>query len=106
MTYRSLAAALAVALLPVFAPLPAAAGPVERACNASGRQQATRSLCACVQRVADTTLSRADQRRAVRLFEDPHEAQEIRQSDRPADEAFWARYRAFGEMAESYCAGS
>jgi hypothetical protein len=60
-------------------------------------------LCGCVQYVADRTLSRGEQRRAVRFFRDPHEAQVVRQSDRPRDEAFWPRYRAFADTAERVC---
>lgn len=79
------------------------AGPIEQACRASGRPQATLALCACIQQAANGTLSRADQRRAVRFFRDPHKAQEVRQSSRPADAAFWQRYRTFGETAELRC---
>lgn len=76
---------------------------IESACRTSNRPQATAQLCACIQRAADATLSRADQRRAVQFFRDPHKAQEVRQSSRPADSAFWQRYRAFGETAELQC---
>ncbi len=53
---------------------------------------------------ADRTLSRAEQRRAARFFKDPDEAQQVRASKTDRDNEFWDRYRAFGEMAEAYCA--
>jgi phytoene dehydrogenase-like protein len=90
------------ALAAFWAPA-AVAGPIEQACRTSGRPQATLALCACIQQAANGTLSRADQRRAVRFFRDPHKAQEVRQSSRPADSAFWQRYRTFGETAELRC---
>jgi phytoene dehydrogenase-like protein len=93
---------LIVALAAFWAPT-ADAGPIERACRTSGRPQATLALCACIQQAANGTLSRADQRRAVRFFRDPHKAQETRQSSRRADAAFWERYRSFGETAELRC---
>ena len=101
MAVAGLAATLILAL-----PGPVMAGPIERACNASGRQQANPRLCACIQQTADATLTRGEQRRAARFFDDPHEAQVVRQSDRAGDEAFWQRYRAFGDAAEARCAGA
>ena len=53
---------------------------IEQACLKSGRKAASRSLCGCVQKVADMTLSRSDQRKAVKFFADPQEAQDIRAS--------------------------
>ena len=41
----------------------------------------------------------------VRFYDDPHEAQEVRQSDRRRDEEFWKRYSAFVNRAESMCTG-
>jgi hypothetical protein len=104
---KSLCAGACVALFVVAAGGSAAmAGPVERACNASGRSQATPRLCTCIQQTADALLSWNEQRRAAGFFSDPHEAQEVRQSGRAADEVFWQRYRAFGEAAEARCAGA
>lgn len=85
---------------------PAAAGPIERACMASGRAAASRALCACIQVAADATLSRGDQRRAAEFFRDPDRAQQVRMSKSDGDNAFWARYRAFGRLAEERCARS
>ncbi|MFN3938461.1 MAG: hypothetical protein ACK4KW_12900 [Gemmobacter sp.] len=84
----------------------ASAGVIGDACLASERSQGNRALCACIQQAADMTLDRADQRRAARFFSDPHQAQEVRMSRSDADNAFWARYRSFGEAAEALCARS
>lgn len=78
-------------------------GDVAKACVASGRDAANRSLCSCVQQVANQSLSGADQRRAAGFFADPDVAQETRISDRASDTAFWARYRAFADRAAATC---
>lgn len=78
-------------------------GEIGQACMAGGRQAANPALCSCVQRVADQTLTGSEQRRAVAFFEDPHRAQETRQSDNRSDENFWQRYRAFSNRAEASC---
>lgn len=82
---------------------PLAAGPIERACLGSDRPGVSRGLCNCIQQAADLTLTASDQRRAVRFFVEPHEAQVVRQSDRRSDEEFWQRYKRFGATAEAYC---
>lgn len=96
---------LAAALIALSLSLPtaAAAGPIERACLAASN--GTRSVCACIQRVADQTLQGGDQRRAARFFANPDAAQEMRVSRGQGDSAFWQRYRNFGSTAEAYCAG-
>lgn len=76
---------------------------IERACNQSDRQAATRELCSCIQRVADQMLTGRDQRRAARFFSDPQRAQEVRKSDTPADDAFWKRWTDFGKSARNIC---
>lgn len=78
-------------------------GEVGRACMAGGRDAANPQLCSCVQGVATQVLSRSEQGRAARLFQDPNLAQEIRQSNHPRDESFWRRYTAFAERAEALC---
>lgn len=80
-----------------------ATGPMQTACLRADRRAADRQLCGCVQAVANASLSRSDQSRAVKFFKDPHNAQETRQSDRASDEAFWKRYRSFVERAERTC---
>lgn len=82
----------------------ATAGPIGSACLSGGRSAANRELCGCIDRVADMTLSRSDQRRAAKLFKDPDMAQDVRMSDRGADNDFWGRYKNFAEAAEGYCA--
>ncbi len=78
-------------------------GEVAKACMAGGRDAANRSLCSCVQQVANQSLSGADQRRTAAFFDDPDTAQQTRQSDRASDEAFWTRYRTFADRAEANC---
>ena len=95
------AAGLAAAI--VCIPPLAEAGPINRACMASGRQTASRELCGCLDKVARGSLSASDRRKAARFFKDPQKAQDIRQSDKPSDEAFWKRYRAFTTTAAQTC---
>lgn len=95
-----------VAMTAVFVPMFSAAlqaGPVETACNRSDREASSRSLCDCIQEVADQTLSSSDQRRAASFFKDPEKAHKVWMSKSRADDAFWDRYKAFGEQAEAFC---
>lgn len=94
----------AVALAITLPMIPVLAGPIEHACNRSDRGAASPVLCSCIQSTANQTLSRADQRKAARFFRDPDLAQEVRMSPSAADNAFWARYRAFGDAAGRRCA--
>lgn len=80
------------------------AGAIERACNRSDRDAANRSVCSCIQQVADQSLSGADQRRAAGFFNNPDKAQDVRLSNSSRDDAFWERYSAFSAQAEAYCA--
>jgi hypothetical protein len=98
------AATLVALILPLFATA-AAAGPIEKACINSDRGSASRAMCGCIQQVADMTLRGGDQRRAAKFFSDPDFAQQVRMSTRDADNAFWERYKNFGETAQAYCAG-
>lgn len=94
-----------IAVLALLAGTSAAfAGPIENACNASARSKGDRALCTCIQQAADRTLQRSEQRRAAKFFSEPDEAQQVRMSKSDSDNEFWARYRAFGEMAEAFCA--
>ena len=83
--------------------IPVAGGPIASACMDAGRRGASRMRCGCIQAAADRTLSRGDQRRGAAFFEDPHRAQEARQSDRARDEAFWTTWKAFAAGAERLC---
>ena len=87
----------------IIVPTVAEAGPIDRPCMASNRKQKSWALCRCFQDVANQTLSRADQRRAAKFFQDPHKAQEIRQSDSRTHERFWLRYKEFGATAAALC---
>ncbi|SFR17259.1 hypothetical protein [Poseidonocella sedimentorum] len=80
-----------------------AVGPISQACLASDRKARSRSLCGCIQSAANRTLTSADQSRAATFYRDPHQAQEIRMSDRGSHEAFWQRYKNYAETAEAYC---
>lgn len=95
--------AAAAAFLPVMSSL-AVAGPIERACMASDRG-GNRSLCGCIQQAADMTLSGGDQRRAAKFFKDPEAAHSTWVSQSKSDDAFWDRYKSFGQTAEAYCGG-
>lgn len=92
---------IAAAAVVLTAPL-AVAGPISSACMRSDRAQG-RTLCGCIQQVADQTLSRADQRRAARFFSDADAAQNVRMSKSDSDNAFWGRYKNFAATAEAYC---
>ena len=76
---------------------------IRNACLKADRQAADRALCGCIQTAADQTLTRRDQKLASSFFEDPHKAQEIRQSDRRSHEKFWKRYKVFRDQAEAIC---
>lgn len=93
---------LAAALISAGASM-AQAGPIGAACLSGGRSAANRELCSCIDRVADQTLTRSDQRRAAKLFKDPDMAQDVRMSSRDSDNDFWARYKNFATAAEGYC---
>lgn len=96
----------AAALAAVFICLSAAAalaGPIEKACLKSGQGAASRSLCGCIQQVADWTLPGSDQRRAAKFFKNPEAAHSVWLSQSGKDDAFWERYEAFGTTAEVWC---
>lgn len=88
---------------PPLRTVPVSFGPISQACMASDRKARSRELCGCIQKVADQTLSGSEQRRAVAFYNDPHLAQQVRQSDRSNDERFWEAYVAYGERAKSVC---
>lgn len=81
----------------------AEAGAISKACLRADRSAATPTLCNCIQKVANVSLSRSERKKASKFFSDPHKAQVVRQSDRRSDEIFWDRYRAFGEQAKKTC---
>ncbi|WP_245639280.1 type II toxin-antitoxin system death-on-curing family toxin [Rubellimicrobium mesophilum] len=74
-------------------------GEIGQACMAGGRDGANPRTCACVQGVANQTLSGPEQRRAARFFSNPDEAEEAR----TGSGSFWDRYEAFAARAEAVC---
>jgi hypothetical protein len=100
---RKMMTLMAIGLLAACGGGGGVSGDIGQACMAAGREAATPALCSCIQRVADQTLSGSDQNRAAKFFDDPQLAQEARTSDRPRDDLFWDRYRAFADRAESTC---
>jgi hypothetical protein len=95
--------AAAAAFLPVMSSV-AVAGPIERACMSSDRG-GNQALCGCIQQAADMTLSGGDQRRAAKFFNDPEAAHATWVSQSKSDDAFWDRYKSFGQTAEAFCSG-
>ena len=81
----------------------AVAEPVRRACLVSDRTAAAPRLCKCIQVAADATLTAREQSRAAAFFEEPHRAQEVRQSKDRSDGLFWERYKDFSALAEAFC---
>jgi hypothetical protein len=80
-----------------------ASGTIGQACIRADRDAANPTLCSCVQRVANGSLSTADQRRAAEFFANPDKAEQVRRSDATRDDEFWERYRAFASRAEAVC---
>lgn len=76
---------------------------VGKACLSSQRGAGQQLLCRCIQRAADQTLTRRDQRRAADFFKDPDLAQTVRRSDSRRDEDFWDRYEKFSDTARRFC---
>lgn len=95
-------ALLAAGALVCLQSIPAQAGAISRACRQSDRP-ASASLCSCIQQVAEASLSKSEQRRVAKWFSDPHQAQEVRMSDKRSDERLWQRYKVFGARAQQYC---
>ena len=83
----------------------AQANTIKNACLGSDRSGGNYALCGCIQDAANRTLTGSDQRLAATFFNNPHRAQEIRQSNRRSHEVFWERYRNFGNAAETFCRG-
>ncbi|WP_432450472.1 hypothetical protein [Aliiroseovarius marinus] len=78
-------------------------GTIERACLRADRPNATRSLCSCIQKVANATLTGSERSKVAKFFKDPHKSQSTRQSDRRSDEKFWKKYKQFGAHVSKYC---
>ena len=72
-------------------------GEIGQACMAGGRDSANARTCACIQGVANQSLSGTDQRKAARLFSNPDEAQQARATGG----SLWDRSAAFASQAEA-----
>lgn len=103
-SYRCfLLTAMMISLVAFIMPDRAEAKRIEQACIQSDRNAASRSMCSCIQRVADQVLTVPDQRLAASFFRDPDRAQEVKMSDNRRHEQFWDRYRVFGQNASKIC---
>lgn len=80
-------------------------GPISRACLSSDRKARNSRLCGCIQTVANSSLSGADQRKAARFFRDPQRAMDVKMSKTTSDDAFWDRYEVFASRSEQSCRG-
>lgn len=82
-----------------------ATGPIQQACQAQGRKQASSARCGCIQAVADWTLSDRDQRRGAGYFSDPHALQQVRQDQdsNPSNKRFWAVWKEYGQQSAEFC---
>ncbi len=100
---RLVSVVLSIAVMSSGAPVMAGLGVIERACRKADRTAATPQLCTCIQKVANVSLNRGERRKVAKWFDDPHRAQEVRQSDNRKDEALWERYKLFGERAKDNC---
>ena len=94
---------LCAGTLAIVPPAPAQASSVERACRQSDRSSSSPSLCRCIGKVARVSLTNSEQRTVAKWFDDPHQAQVVRQSSNRNDERLWLRYKAFGERAAMNC---
>ncbi len=92
--------------LPALTTAASASSAIAGACMASPRGAAQASLCSCIQTVANSVLSPAEQQRGAKIFLEPHMSQQIRASANRAnrsDAAFWEKWRAFGASAAKHC---
>lgn len=99
MRMTTLAATAALILTPMMAQ----AGPISRACMASDSKHRSVQVCGCIQKVANRTLDRSDQKLAAKFFKKPQMAQDIRMSDNRQHEVFWKKYKEFGATASATC---
>jgi len=76
---------------------------IERACLRSDRAAKSHQLCGCIQQAANLTLSPSDQKLAAEFYNDPQQAQDLRQSSRRSHERFWNRYKEYAETARTFC---
>lgn len=97
------AAGLAVTCL---LPLPARAGDlIAAACKITGGPGAPGEVCACMQIVADFSLSPSDQKFAAYFLRNPRHANQIRRSNPQRRGDFWRKFDIFALTAERHCVG-
>ena len=89
--------------LPALTTSAVAGSVIANACKASERGAMASSLCGCIQTVADSVLTPAEQVRGAQIFLEPHKSQEIRASAQATDAAFWAKWQVFGNAAAQHC---
>ena len=97
---------LSAAMFAAAAPVVAAPGVINRACQKADRNAATPRLCGCIQKVANSSLSMGERRKVAKWFKDPAKAEKVRMSARGWDELLWKRYKAFGQRAREQCSVS
>jgi len=103
MKHILLAVFIAALTLPATTQTADAGGKIRRACLKSDRTAVSRPLCNCIQKAANRVLTGRDQRLAAKFFKDPQMAQDVRQADDSRKEAFWKRYKEFGQTAKASC---
>lgn len=91
------------AILSATFPHMAEANAIRRACLNSDRAGASRSLCTCIQGVADATLSRSEQRRGAKFFANPQDLQDLKQSSSSRNNRFLHNWKNFGIAARNSC---
>lgn len=92
--------------LPTLATPAAAGNVIARACLSTPNGAASPALCSCIQTVADSVLSAAEQARGAQILLEPHMSQEIRASANRAhagDAHFWQKWNTFGATAGQHC---
>jgi hypothetical protein len=80
-----------------------ASGPIQTACRAQPRGNASIAKCGCVQAAADLTLSRDEQKQGARFFQNPELLQQMKLSDTPKNERLWYTWERFAQTAETLC---
>lgn len=93
----------AAAIMAAAFPHLAEANAIRRACLKSDRAAVSRSLCTCIQNVANATLSRSEQRRGAKFFANPQELQDLKQSSSSRNSRFLKNWKNFGTAARNSC---
>lgn len=102
---RGRAAVLAMCLVGLAGQV-RAGNSVEAACLLTGGPGAPADFCTCMQKVADVSLSAADQKFAAYFLRNPGRAAEIRRSNPAGRRDFWHRFEVFAGAARRHCVGA